>query len=381
MNPQILVLGVAQAFRAAITALLPITLVTLFGWASAGSGTGNTGDALRGSGMFWLGAHHALFSLRLETSDVVGKFWFLPIGLLIIPYLTLHGSGLRIARELKEMKDQRVESLLLASISLSFVYAVLVALVAGLVRTSAVAPNPLVAFVAGLVAAVAFGVPRILRLGISDSLISLWLAVRSGLVALFGLGVVAVLASLVVNYQEVWDITSVLRLGLISGIFVLLISIVYLPNLAIWAVAYFSGIGFGFGKSSSVSPFGTDIGSIPAFPLFAAIPAQPPGFAVVLPIVVLIAFAVVGFKRFRVLEFRESIQPGLQVAAVVVVVALVAAFFSGGPMVGGNLSAVGPSLWKFPLLVGLESFVGVVIGSTARILLDRARPSQRLRRV
>lgn len=378
MKLQVVAMAAAQAVRAAVTALIPITLVTLFGWASAGSGTGNTGDALRGSGMFWLASHHVLFSLNTANSDVVGRFWFLPIGLLLIPYLTLHGSGLRIARELRGAK---LENHVIASLGFTFVYAVIVALVSGLVRTSAVVPHPVVAFIFGFLAALFFGVPRILEVNWPTEVRELWAIVRVAVGALMVVGLLLVLISLALNFSEVWSIVQVLRLGIISGFFVAVVCILYLPNVAIWAVAYASGIGFGFGDGTNIAPWVTDLGSVPAFPLFAAIPAQAPRFALVLPVLVLLVFAVVGFTRFHVLEYVEAIWPAARVAGAILALALVLAFFSGGPMVGGNLAAVGPSLWKFPLVLGLEAFVGIAVGSMGRVLLDRVRPTQRLRRV
>lgn len=377
MKGRIFLLSLAQAVRAAVTALIPITLITLFGWASAGSDTGNTGDALRGSGLLWLGTHHALFNVHLPNSTAVAHFWFLPIGLLIVPYLTLRGAGLRIARELR---GDLLENLVLAALALIFSYSVLATIVAALVRTKDLSPNPVSVFAFAALCALFFGAPRILEVNWAQEIRQIMSAARNALLILLSLGVVAVLVSLILNAGEVINIVSVLRLGLISGFFVFVTSVLYLPNLAVWAVAYFSGAGFGFGEGSLIAPWTTNIGAVPAFPVFAAIPAQAPAFARYLPLLIFCVFIAVGFRRFHVLEYLHVLLPALKVALVVAALAFVFAFLSGGPMIGGNLAAVGPSLWKFPLLLAFESFVGVALGALGRVLLDRLRPRQRLRR-
>lgn len=378
MKIQIFLLSTAQALRAAVTALIPISLITLFGWASAGSDSGNTGDALRGAGMIWLASHHIPFALQLQSSNVIGEFSFLPIGLLVIPYLTLHGAGLRIARELK---GEKVPTLLAASISFAVSYSLIALGLAFLVRTKDVAPHLVITGFFAVAAALLFGTPRILRVNWAQSVRRIMATMRMALSTLALLSLVLLVASLIVNRAEIANIFVVLRLGLISGAFAVLISLLYLPNIAVWSLAYMSGAGFGFGADSLVSPWTTSIGSVPAFPVFAAIPAQAPHLARYLPIIVILVFVRVGFRRIHVLEYRQSFLPAAKVAAATTLLALVLSFMSGGSMNGGNLATVGPSLWKFPLVLGVEALTGIASGAMVRVLVDRIRPRKRLKRV
>ena len=52
----------------------------------------------------------------------------------------------------------------------------------------------------------------------------------------------------------------------------LLASLCYLPNSVIWAIAYMLGPGFAFGIGTAVSPSGSALGAVPAFPMLAALP-------------------------------------------------------------------------------------------------------------
>lgn len=45
-----------------------------------------------------------------------------------------------------------------------------------------------------------------------------------------------------------------------------------LPNLIVFGTAWISGVGFSIGTGSYVSPLATQLGPIPALPIFAAIP-------------------------------------------------------------------------------------------------------------
>lgn len=377
MTPQVAVFASAQALRAAVTALIPISLVTLFAWASVGSGTGDPGDALRTSGVVWLAAHHVLFTVHTVASSGADRFWFLPIGALVVPYLTLRGAGIRIARELR---GERVESLVVAAITLCFSYAVVCGLVSGLIRTDRVIPHPVVAFAFGFVSALLFGVPRILHVSWPVGVKFYFSTAAGALKALIAVSTLLVIASSIVNFAQIRSIVEVLRVGIISGILLTLISLLYLPNFAVWALAYLSGAGFGFGRESVVSPWTTQVDAVPTFPLFAAIPAGPPPYAFLLPVFTLLVFVVVGFTRLRPIEYRQAWREAARMCVVMIPSAVILTVLSGGPLLGGSLSAVGPSIWKFPLLLGAQTFFGIAVGATLRILVGRLRPIQRLKR-
>ena len=58
-----LIAGATEGVRAALSTFIPLALIVLIAWATAGSLSGQMGDALRGSFWVWLGAHHLTFSL------------------------------------------------------------------------------------------------------------------------------------------------------------------------------------------------------------------------------------------------------------------------------------------------------------------------------
>jgi hypothetical protein len=96
-----------------------------------------------------------------------------------------------------------------------------------------------------------------------------------------GLGVVAtmiftssmvIMLALSFGWIEVIRLYEELGLSVLGGAMLTLGQLAILPNLIIYATAWISGIGFAIGTGSLVSPLATQLGPIPALPVFAAIP-------------------------------------------------------------------------------------------------------------
>ena len=96
-----------------------------------------------------------------------------------------------------------------------------------------------------------------------------------------GLGVVATLVftssavitlALGFGWIEVIRLYEELGLSVLGGVMLTLGQLAILPNLIIFGSAWISGVGFGIGTGSLVSPMATQLGPIPALPIFAAIP-------------------------------------------------------------------------------------------------------------
>jgi hypothetical protein len=364
-----------QALRAVVTGLIPLTLIALFGWASAGSASGDTSAALRGAGLLWLASHHVAMDLSFATTATTGLFSVLPIGLLIIPILTLRGAGLRLAREVKGAK---LEVLVFAALALAFIYALMVTAVALLADSGSIAPRYLEAFAYALVLALIAGGSRLLLITWPEPWRRVLDFFKLSLGLLLVLGAALVVVSLLLNFQEVSNMFSVLRLGILSGLFVVIAMLLYLPNAAIWALAYICGAGFGFGSQSLIWPWGSTLGAVPTFPLFAALPAAPPRLAPFFPVVVLVVMVIAAVRTHRSDEGLKL--AALRLTGVALISGLLMAWFSGGSLVGGALQAVGPSLWKFPLVLAAHVLLGFILGVGTRALAHRLRPPQRLSR-
>ena len=131
------------------------------------------------------------------------------------------------------------------------------------------------------------------------------------------------------------------------------------PNAVVWGIAFCLGPGFAFGAGTVVAPTGAALGSLPAFPMLAALPSgHVPAWLSLLVLTVPYLAAVAG----GVLTVRVMPTPVLEAApiwgfasgvAAGATVGLLAAL-SGGPLGNGRLAEVGPSGWQVALVAILE---------------------------
>ncbi len=98
-----------------------------------------------------------------------------------------------------------------------------------------------------------------------------------------GLSVVAIIMffaslmsalALAIGWIEVVRLYEALRVSALGGVMVTIGQLAILPNLIVYAMAWISGVGFSIGSGSLVSPFVSQLGPLPAFPVFAALPTS-----------------------------------------------------------------------------------------------------------
>ncbi len=384
------VTGVVAAIWSAGIGLATLTTITLIGWIGApraGLGAGLPG-VFRTAVNFWLVAHHAGFSVPH------GRVGLLPLGLVVLPGALLFRAGGWIARTGRVRGRYRI-GLVHAGLALAVPYAILAGLLALLARSPAIRPSVWQALLlCFLLALMAGGLGAARTLVASTTTRPPWrvmlqlLPRRTRSVAAGTLGATAVLltsgvliflVSLAFHFSEAKNLYDVLRPGVVGGVLLSVIALVYLPNAALWAASYAVGPGFAVGAGTSVSPSGIFIGVIPSFPPLAALPQPGPApvvslFALAVPFV---AGAVGGVLTIRALPTAVGEAAPLWgfVSGVCtgVVIAFLAAL-SGGPLGGERMAVMGPSAWQTGLLTALE--VGVSAATAAWIanwlLLRRA---------
>ncbi|TFB47385.1 DUF6350 family protein [Cryobacterium tagatosivorans] len=208
-------------------------------------------------------------------------------------------------------------------------------------------------------------------------------ALRGGTAA--ALGVIAVSAAAVavltvVNYATVIGLYETLQAGVMGGIALTLAQLALIPNLVIWAAAWFVGPGIALGVGTSVSPVGTSLGAVPGLPILGVLPhgTLELGFVGLL-VPVLIGFGAARLTR-RLADAQGStgapapgaaqrLLTGLAMGLVGGSILGLLAWWSAGAMGPGRLAAVGPN----PLLVGalaaveigLAAGLGLLVGGRA----------------
>ncbi|MGN7250007.1 cell division protein PerM [Arthrobacter sp. SAFR-014] len=403
--------GLESAQAAMISALLVIAPIVAV-WATSGFGSSGLDALARLAGQAWLVIHGVPLYLtavgegaaaRAET----GTLSLLPLGLTLIPFLLAWRAGRRLARA--SYTDQLWQALLGSWL----VYAGFGIATGFICRTEDV---EVFLWWAGLLPLVPFGLGMVIgarrEAGSWSRLIGVdavdWIArtsqhsrwAGSYLASAAKAGFVAVIAALAISSSLLavdlfihWNLVVAVYEGLdagpVGGAALTIAQLGFLPNLAVFALAWLSGSGFALGAGSQVGPLGTAVGPLPTIPVFAAIPSGPLDFGPVALVVPVLAGVLAGWWFLREGEnhFDEwlsiklhvrwltaaasTLSLALIVGAAAGVLAAALASLARGSAGIGRLTDVGPDPLRTAVWLAAEVGIGVVIGYAAGPWLER----------
>jgi len=369
------VTGAIAACASAGTGLAVLTMLALAGWIAAPhAGLGLTG-VLRTAALLWLIGHHVGFAL-----PGAGRIGMLPLGLVLLPGALLWRAGRWVVRT---GGVTRLRYVGYAALALAVPYAMVAAALA-LASSSALATPSLPEAVACpfLLALIAGGLggaraitPRSRLVGLFPGrLRSVTVGTAGALAVLVAVGALLAGGSLALHLREFKAVDATLAPGAVGAVLLLLAQLAYVPNAIAWAISFTLGPGFAFGTGTVIAPTGSALGSLPAFPMLAALPAGvhsavPPVLSLVVLIAPYLAGAVGGLLMARsgpVLALEAAPLRGFACGILTGCVLGVAAAAAGGPLGNGRLAAVGPSGWQVGVVASLE--VGVAAAVTAGIV-------------
>lgn len=175
-----------------------------------------------------------------------------------------------------------------------------------------------------------------------------------------------IMVALVIGWVEVLRLYQSLSLSFLGGLMVTLGQLAILPNLIIFGMAWISGAGFSIGAGSYVSPLATQLGPLPALPIFAALPTG--GFErgivfAIVPVVAAIIATLLARKFTEKMrwEFATSFSAAAVLAGFSALVASLLAFalalLASGSLGPGRFVEVGIN----PPLIAMVIFVEVLI--------------------
>ena len=269
-----LIAGGVAALAAACAGLAVLVTLCLFAWITAphvGFG-GGLASVLRDAGLLWLVAHHVEIHVH-----GVGLIGLLPLGLVLLPCVLLERAGRWMTHEGHVTRLRHVGY---AALSIALPYALFTAAVAVGSRTATVSPDLvqavgwgfLVALVAGGFGAAHGLVPWRKLAGLLPLRPrSVVLGVLAALGLMTALGALLDAVSLGLHMHAYQAAVNSLSPGIFGSALLLLAEIAYLPNAIIWGIAYSLGPGFAFGVGTAVTPSGSALGALPAFPMLAGL--------------------------------------------------------------------------------------------------------------
>ena len=359
---------------ALVCAIIAIVAVAVFWLPASGGSTGRTTSALHAGLLTFLASVHGGI-----TVGGVSAHW-LPLGMLLAVAATAWRAGSGLADAAADLDETDPVRLGVAGLvqAVSFMIAtVLVVPFAGLGSSDA----PILGVGAGaFLTFVLAGGTSFVRSSPLGSLVvdalpaEVVLAVRAGSAALtcyLGFGAILVAGSLIVHHAAAEQLSRQVGGGW-GGVPILALGVLAAPNAAIYGASYLAGPGFALGTGTGVSMTSTAHGTLPAFPLLAAVPgahgANPAVWALAAA-----AIIAAGLSAARLARRTGSVAGSLRVsgyaAGAAAVVMMVLGWQAGGSIGSARLRAVGPSPWQFGLSVGVEVAVVSMISIGAVALI------------
>jgi hypothetical protein len=170
------------------------------------------------------------------------------------------------------------------------------------------------------------------------------------------------------HFKIIENLTVVLQPGLLGGILLFFLMVLYIPNAIVATFAYLVGPGFAVGDNTLVSPLTHHVLEIPALPLLGALPTGRHPLILTSALVV-VAGGIVMYAATMMHSLRALAQTYLYALAGVAGLSAL----SCGALLTRSLGAVGVSPWKVTLYVGLELLGGIFLAWLIPLLMGSLR--------
>jgi len=320
----------------------------------------------------WLASHHVVVST--QSGDIT----LLPLGLLLVSILPLCRAGRYIAAQVPNRESAK----LLAG-GAACCYALAVIAVAMSTAGQPVSSPAVSAGCWGLTLAVMAGGWGFSREGRMKSRvpIAVWGAGWAIVVPLI-LGAMLTVAMFIGGFGAIQASQSQLAATGFEQVALVLLQLLYLPNLVVWAGAYVIGTGFSLGGDQVVSPFANATAALPELPLFAAMPTTSARWTALLPLLVVaggIAAAMLVDRRIPERRLGSRIGRVLVLALAVGFAWFVMSAMAGGSLGDGRLDYLGPAAGTALAAAGLVAAGGALWALLPTMAADAKPVAQDLR--
>ena len=189
-------------------------------------------------------------------------------------------------------------------------------------------------------------------------------------------GSAALLVALYQGRERITELSTSLGADPVGGFVLVLGELAYLPNLVLWGASWVLGAGISVGDGSVISPTVTQLGLLPAVPVFGAVPAESNGSRALMGwlIVGVVAGVVAAWTATvprRRARFDETSLIGGLAGVVAGLAVTVVAVVSRGDLGMSRLVGIGPRPFQLFVmscsLLGISGMAaGLVIGLLSR---------------
>lgn len=203
--------------------------------------------------------------------------------------------------------------------------------------------------------------------------------VAASVLVMLSTGAAVLALGLLQNRDRITALHESLEPGTLGSILLLVLQLLWLPNLVVWCASWALGAGFQFGVGSVVSPAQNQLGMLPAIPVLGAMPESGPGSSLHLLWLLsgLVAGAVGALVVLRArprARFDETALVGGLVGVIAGLVLMGLGMLSSGDLGVGRLVALGVRpTHLFVMAPTLLGIAGVLTGAMTGVL--RPRPA------
>lgn len=184
----------------------------------------------------------------------------------------------------------------------------------------------------------------------------------------------AILMALALSFGwlEVLRLYQGLGLSLLGGIMVTIGQLALLPNLIVYGASWISGVGFAIGTGSYVSPLASQLGPLPALPIFAALPTGgfDRGILFALVPVVTAFVATILVRKFTdqlrweyATRFSAALALSFVSATVAALLALALGLVASGSIGPGRFEFLGVDALMFAAVIFIEVLIPCFVAS------------------
>jgi len=354
-------LALQQVIRSVLIYLFPLAFITLFAWATAGSTYGTTSDPMRAAVWLWLGSH--LTPFHITSNEITGYLSYLPIGAAIFPILTIRVGYSRVLESVSNKKIGRAYFI----ISYLLVYILL----------SVVASNPQVSVDWFR------GVPTLLvLLLLATTNLNAENLVKTPFyffAIMLGLGGLLLSISLILNFSTAKNLTIVIQPGILGGLLLLILQLLYLPNIIFTCLSYGLGAGFSLGSATDITPFIFNLREIPAIPVLAALPnGEYPWLIVLTLIVAIYAWVNINLINKQKIDEKSKQQKTIRFFLISTFIPAIFAFISSGSLLSANMSPVGVNPIRIGAIFALQVLIVFILMKYLPKLFKKKQGESRL---
>ncbi|MEN9915770.1 MAG: hypothetical protein RL725_445, partial [Actinomycetota bacterium] len=311
---------------------------------AAGSTYGTTSDPMRAAVWLWLGSH--LTPFHITSNEITGYLSYLPIGAAIFPILTMRVGYRRVSESVSNKKIGRAYFI----ISYLLVY-LLLAVVASNSQVSVDWFR---------------GVPTLLiLLLLATTNLNAEHLVKTPFyffAIMLGLGGLLLSISLCLNFSTAKNLTIVIQPGILGGLLLLLLQLLYLPNIIFTCLSYGLGSGFSLGSATDITPFIFNLREIPAIPVLAALPNGKYPWLIVLTLIVAIyAWVNINLINRQKIDEKSKQQKTIRFFLISTFIPAIFAFISSGSLLSANMSPVGVNPIRIGAIFALQVLIVFIL--------------------